>query len=173
MCRVTRGEALFRRILMARTRRSRFATRDRFDAPLRCHATVAELSLHTPTCDHFVSVTASNTSQPRTSAAISRSELVMSPAGFSSVTRRALTSAGHSTRHTIGFNSLVPGSHTPPAPSPDASSVPTYAGSPATSSLVCVGSLKASRMSCAQSLSISATAGHLFQNICFGCQLNS
>ena len=120
-CFVTKGDARFFRILTARIRSSLLATFDLFDAPRVCHATVAELSLHIPTCACFVDVMASSTSHPSSAPSISRSEFVMSPCGFVCVTRRFLTSCGHSTRHTVGLSFVSPGSQTPPAPSPEAS----------------------------------------------------
>lgn len=123
-CRVTSGEALFFLRRIAKTRSNLFATRERLDAPLPCQATVAELSLQHPAWIHLVGTHASSTSQPSTSAAISKSELVMSPSGLSNVTSLSTTSWGHLYRHTMGANSRFPGSHTPPAASPDASSVP-------------------------------------------------
>ena len=61
MCRVISGDALFFLRQIARIRRRRFATSDRFDAPRVCHATVAELSLHTPTCVNLVHMLSSST----------------------------------------------------------------------------------------------------------------
>ena len=56
---------------------------------------------------------------------------------FVCVTSRSPTSCGHSTRHTVGFSLISPGSQTPPAPSSEASTVPVKSSSPCTSSLSC------------------------------------
>ena len=64
-------------------------------------------------------------------------------------------SSGHSTRHTTGLSDLVPASHTPPAPSVEASQNPTYPGSVATSSRQCVGRLPKTFMMVAKSWSAS------------------
>ena len=143
-CRVTSGDARFLRRRTARIIRSRLAVLDHFEAPRVCHDTVAELLLHTPTCAWRMLLQASRTSQPKTLAIISKFELVMSPPGFSCVTRRVASSAGDFSHHTIRASIFDAGIQMPTAPSPDASRVPLYHWSPVTSSWTLVGSSAAS-----------------------------
>ena len=162
-CRGMSKEALFLWRQIANARSRRFTTWDRYYVQRDCHVTVSEFLLHTPTCMYRVETTASRTSQPMTSADISRSELVISRVGFSTVTSRSLALTGYGTHQTIGSITHVPDTHVPPAPLLHASSVPLWSGSPNTSCLTSVGSFVAYRMSCLQSWSTSLTTGHLVQ----------
>ena len=90
------GDAQHSLILVASTLISLVATADLFDASLICHAIVAKLSEHTPTCSWRNGTIDSNTSHPSNSAAISKSEFVMVPLGFSYVTSSSFTYLGHS-----------------------------------------------------------------------------
>ena len=85
-CFVANGDERFARCQIVSIRSSRFAIADIFDAPRVCHATVSDLLLHTPTCSHFFEIRTSRTSQTSSSAAIPRSELIISPALISLVT---------------------------------------------------------------------------------------
>ena len=91
---MTSGDTWFFLIRIASTLSSLFATSDLLDALHTCHDTVAELSEHNPTCSCLKDTMASITSHPRSSAAISRSELIIVPFGFSRVTRASFTSCG-------------------------------------------------------------------------------
>ena len=121
--RVTSDNALFFLSWMVRMLRSRFATLNLRDASRVFHGTVAELLLQNPACIHLVGTTPANTIHHRTSAAISRSEFVMSSVGFAKVTSLRHTLSGHFILHTICSKVFVPGVHTPPAPSSDVSRV--------------------------------------------------
>ena len=121
--RVTSGNTLFFLSRIVSMHRSWFAILNLRNAPLVFHDMVAEFLLQTPACIHLVGTTPSNTSHPRTSAAISRSKFVMLPGGFAEVTSLYRTSSGQFILHTIGAKAFLPGIHNTPDPSPDASSV--------------------------------------------------
>ena len=77
------------------------------DANFVVQDTVGVLSDPIRMCFHFRQTTnPSRTSHPRRNATISKSELVISPLGLFFVSRRIFMSDGHSTRHTVGFNSM-------------------------------------------------------------------
>ena len=114
-------------------------------------------------CSHFVKIRTSSTNQPRSSSAILRYELVISPTLLSLVTSLWQISCGYSTCHTVGSNGIIPGIHTPTAPSLEASSDVMTSESPYT----CVGSAPASPISCFQSLKFWRAAGCLSQNTSF------
>ena len=94
------------------------ATFELRDADFFVQDTVGVLSYSVQMCFHFRQTTnPSRTSHPRRNATISKSELVISPLGLCSVSRQIFMSGGHSTRHTVGFNSDAPQCNVPPAPS--------------------------------------------------------
>ena len=103
----------------------------------------------------------SRMSHPRTSAAISRSESLMSPSLFVPAANLAATSGGHLNCHTLGAIAFVPCTHTLPVLSLGASKVPLYPAVPGMSSLMLVGSLDASRVISYQSRSALLPSGHL------------
>ena len=121
--RVTSGDALFFLSRMVRMRRNRFATLILCDAPRVCHIKVVKFSLQNPACIHLVGTSPSNTSHPRTTAAILRSEFVMLPVEFAKVEILRRTSSVQIILHRIGTKAFVPGIHTTLYPSLDASSV--------------------------------------------------
>ena len=73
-------------------------------------------------------------------AAISKSEFVMDPSGFLSLSMLAEILLGHSTRHTMLWYKLDVLIQVPPAPIPDASMLPASEIGCPTSSFTCVGS---------------------------------
>ena len=115
------GDASLAWMRMARARVSRPAICEREELSLLVQLTVGVLSHHAATCTCLRSTRCSSTKYCTSIAAISRSELVMVPPGFANETTLWRMSSGHSRRHTMGPNCSVPDSHTPPAPSVDAS----------------------------------------------------
>ena len=88
--------------------------------------TAASLSQWMPMClcCSTVGVIFSRTSQANSIPAVSMSLIDIVPCGFVFDTKFAWISAGHCTRHTVGWIFDVPGVHTPPTPVPDASTKP-------------------------------------------------
>ena len=65
----------------------------------------------------------------------------MSPVVFVKVTILCRTLSDHFILYKIGAKTFVPGIHTPPVPSPDASRVALWLELPGTSLFTCVGSV--------------------------------
>ena len=92
---------------------SPFATTDLLDAPRICHDTV-------PSCRSTVpharrrGTFSSSTKQPKNSATISRSELVIAPCEFSQVIKASLVFCGQSTCQTIGARICPAATYLPP-----------------------------------------------------------
>jgi hypothetical protein len=114
----TRGEAS-----LARVRRP--ATLDREELSLLVQLTVGVLSHHAATWTWRSATTCSRTRKCNSMQAILRSEFVIVPVGFWKETTLAWMLGGHSIRQTIGESRNFPDSHTPPAPSLEASQYPT------------------------------------------------
>ena len=112
------------------------ATFELRDANFVIQDTVGVLSYPIRMCFHFrLTTNPSRTSHPRRNAAISKSELVISPLGLCSISRRIFMLGDHPTLHTVGFNSDAPLCHVLPAPSTsNTSRNPMYLASPRTSS---------------------------------------
>ncbi len=101
------------------------ATRDRFDASRATQLTVGNLLLKWVT--HFLwrlRQTPSITSHSITSPAISKLELVSLPVGLVREMMLCLMLSGHSHQNTTGVHAEISPSATPPAPCPDASTIP-------------------------------------------------
>ena len=93
-----------------------------FEAILSTQLTVGVLSHNVPSGACFTTGARSNiTPIARTSAASSRSELVMPPLGLSSETTSEAMSGGNLSRQTMGTMSSTRENQTPPAPSAAAS----------------------------------------------------
>ena len=106
---------IFRQSANART--SCAATRDFLEAIFVTQLTVGELSLNKATCLCAKSgVTPSKQSHNRSNPAISRSELLIRPRGFSKETRSAEILAGHCRRNTVGRTGNSSPTITPPTP---------------------------------------------------------
>ncbi len=119
------GHACLSLIRNANARTSCAATTECLDASLFTQLTVGSLSLNTATLfslmsPHTVSITNHTSNRP----AISKSEFVMCPCGFSKVTRSSLIAAGHSKRNTVGGHACDSPNTTPPTPWLDASVTP-------------------------------------------------
>ena len=114
---VTSGDAWLTWMRRARARTRRDATIDLDELSLLDQLTVGVLSHHAAACANLRLVRCSRTMNSSRLPAISKSELVMSPLGFENETTRSLMSCGNSSRQTVGWMNLDPGSQTPPAPS--------------------------------------------------------
>ena len=120
-----RGEAFASCSRSASARTSWIATLECLAARRCTQWTVGELSLNNATCAFFntgqtVSMTSHNIRRP----AISRSEFVMVPRGFLSVTMLDVMSSGHWRQKTVGVTPLFSPRITPPRPDPEASVMP-------------------------------------------------
>ena len=128
----------------------------------RTHATVGELSLKSATCFRSrVGQTSSMTSQRSKSPAISRSEFVIFPPGFSSDTSSSCISLGQGILNTVGMQLSLSPMMIPPTPCFDASFTPTKWGQLCTSWAQWVGKDIVSRMRVR--ISVSACMRALFR----------
>ena len=111
-----------------------------FDAILSIHPMVGVLSLSVPSATCLI-VAALSMMIPtaNTSAASSRSELVIVPVGLSSETTSLAMSGGKASLHTIGCMSCNNENQIPPLPSAAASWYPIYCGMSGTNSRTWVG----------------------------------
>jgi hypothetical protein len=100
------------------------ATRDRLDASLVTQLMVGKLSLSKVTRFSRRLSQPSITNHSITSPAISKSELVSLPVGLFRDMMSCFMSSGHSQQNTTGVHVEISPSTTPPAPCPDASTIP-------------------------------------------------
>jgi hypothetical protein len=120
---VRQGDDLCTCCLNASTRSKCPAMTDLEDCKRLLQATAGVLSQKIPTVEYCNDSGAicSMTSQAISTPAISRSELVTEPFGFDVDIMLDVISAGHCFLNTVGGMYLVPLSHTPPTPEPEAS----------------------------------------------------
>jgi hypothetical protein len=125
MCNDVNGQVCIVFSRRAKAWTSRSATRDRFDASHVSQLTVGELLLNKVTrFSRRLSQMPAITNHSITSPAISKSELVSLPVGLFRDMMSCFMSSGHSQQNTTGVHAEISPSTTPPAPCPDASTIP-------------------------------------------------
>jgi hypothetical protein len=125
MCNGVNGQVCIIFSRRAKAWTSRSATRDCFDASLVTQLTVGELLLNKVTCfSRRLLQMPSITNHSITSPAISKLELVSLPVGLFRDMMSCFMSSGHSQQNMTGVHAEISPSTTPPAPCPDASTIP-------------------------------------------------
>ncbi len=125
MCNCVNGQVCIVLSRRAKVWTSCSATKGRLDASLVTQLMVGKLSLSKVT--HFsrrLLQMPSITNNSITSPAISKSELVSLPVGLFRDMMSCFMLSGHSQQNTTGVHAEISPSTTPPAPCPDASTIP-------------------------------------------------